>query len=70
MKRMDVKLSRRELALAVTTAAALAGQTQPQPALAPTDELAAARQQLADNAAVLAKFDFPQATEPAVHFRA
>jgi len=69
---MDVKLSRRQLALAVTTTAALIGQTQPSatPAAAPADELAAARQQLADNAAALAKFDLPPATEPAVHFRA
>jgi hypothetical protein len=68
---MDVKISRRELALAVTSAAALAGQTQSAPpAQSPQDELAAARQQNTANQEALAKFEIPQATEPAVHFRA
>lgn len=69
MKRMDLKFSRRELALAVTAAVTLTGQT-PAPGQSPQDELAAAKQQNVDNAATLAKIDFPQSTEPAVHFRA
>ncbi len=63
------KLSRRQLALAVTAATTIAAQTSV-PARSPQDELAAAKQQNADNAAALDKIEFPQATEPAVHFRA
>jgi hypothetical protein len=70
---MDSKISRRELALAVTTAAttaaALSGQSQSAQS-GPPDELAAVRQQNATNQEVLAKFDVAQAVEPAVHFRA
>jgi|HubBroStandDraft_6_1064221.scaffolds.fasta_scaffold254531_2 hypothetical protein len=72
---MDVKISRRQLALAVTTAAAVAGNAQAAPApqtapQSPQDELAAVRQQNATNQEALAKFDIAQAVEPAVHFRA
>jgi hypothetical protein len=66
---MDLKISRRDLALAVTTAATLSGQT-PSPQQSPPDELAAVRQQNAANQEVLAKFEVAQAVEPAVHFRA
>jgi hypothetical protein len=72
MKPMDLKISRRELALAVTSAAAVAAQPQPQTPLPqnPQEELAAARQQTSDNSAALTKFDIRMAVEPAVHFRA
>ncbi|HME06788.1 MAG TPA: hypothetical protein VKG25_07050 [Bryobacteraceae bacterium] len=63
------KLSRRQLALAVAAATTVTAQT-PAPAQSPQDELAAAKQQNADNAAALAKVEVPRATEPAVHFRA
>jgi len=70
---MDLKISRRELALAVTTAAAVGGKAQTAQHTAPQspqDELAAVRQQNATNQEALAKFDIAQAVEPAVHFRA
>jgi hypothetical protein len=66
---MDLKISRRELAMAVTTASTLAAQSQ-SAQQSPPDELAAVRQQNAANQEVVAKFDVAQAVEPAVHFRA
>jgi len=78
---MDLKISRRQLALAVTSAAAVARQAEAAPQAtpqatpqtapqSPQDELAAVRQQNAANEETLAKFDIAQAVEPAVHFRA
>jgi hypothetical protein len=67
------RLTRRELAAALSTSAVLLARPQAQPtnsaALTPVDELAAARTQLRDNAAQLDKFPLPMAAEPATTFK-
>jgi hypothetical protein len=71
------KLTRRELAAALSTSAILLAQppaSQPTSAPAippsnPDDELKAARAQLRDNAAQLDKFALAMATEPATTFK-
>ena len=62
-------LTRRELATALTSAAALA-QTQPGPPATPEDELKAARDRLKARSAALAGQQVPMATEPAFQFKA
>jgi hypothetical protein len=71
------KITRRELAASASVAAALVAQGRPANAQQPLplpqnpeEELKAARDQIHQNAAVLAKFDIPVATEPASHFKA
>jgi len=64
-----MKLTRRKLATALVSATALAAQ-QPAPALAPADDLKAARDRLQANAAALAVAPIPMATEPAFQFKA
>ena len=68
---MSTKITRRRLAAAVSaSAAALAQQTPPPLPQNPDEELKAARDQNQQNAAQLAKFPLPMATEPAAHFKA
>jgi len=64
-----MKLSRRELAVALTSAAALA-QTPSGPPATPDEELKAARDRFQANGAALDKEEVPMATEPAFQFKA
>jgi hypothetical protein len=64
-----MKLTRRKLAAALVSATAVAAQ-QPQPVLAPADDLKAARDRMQANAAALAATPIPMATEPAFQFKA
>jgi hypothetical protein len=59
-----MQITRRKLAAAVLAPAAVALPQTPQ-----TDELAAARQRMKDNAAAMAKIDIPDTTEPAFQFK-
>lgn len=71
MNPMSLKLTRREVALALGSVA-LAAQTPPtaQTPLPsnPDEELKAVRETIQQNIQQLAKVDLPMATEPAVHF--
>jgi hypothetical protein len=64
-----MRLTRRQLATALTSAAAMA-QTQSGPAATPEEELKAARDRVQANGAALAKQEVPMATEPAFQFKA
>ena len=64
-----MKLTRRQLATALTSAAALA-QTPSGPPATPEEELKAARDRLKAGGAELEKQEVPMATEPAFHFKA
>ena len=64
-----MKLTRRQLATALTSAAALA-QTPSAPPATPDEELKAARDRLQANGAALARQEVPMATEPAFQFKA
>jgi len=66
-----IKFTRREIATALSTSAALLAQT-PSPPLPqnPDDELKAARESNRQNSEQLAKFPLPMSTEPAAHFKA
>ena len=64
-----MKLTRRQLATALTSAAALA-QSPSGPPATPEEELKAARDRVKANGAVLAKQEVPMATEPAFQFKA
>jgi hypothetical protein len=64
-----MKLTRRELATALSSAAALA-QTPSGPPATPEEELKAARDRVLANGAALAKQEVPVATEPAFQFKA
>jgi len=66
---MNMKLTRRQLATALTSAAALA-QTPSGPPATPEEELKAARDRLQANGAALARQEVPVATEPAFQFKA
>ena len=66
---MNTKLTRRQLATALTAAAALA-QTPTGPPAAPEDELKAARDRLKANGAALARQEVPVAAAPAFQFKA
>ena len=66
---MNMKLTRRQLATALTSAAALA-QTPSGPPATPEDELKAARDRFQANGAALARQEVPMATEPAFQFKA
>jgi hypothetical protein len=70
-----IKFTRREIATALSTSAALLAQTPSPPPqqnapLSPDDELKAARESNRQNSEQLAKFPLPMATEPAAHFKA
>jgi hypothetical protein len=64
-----MKLTRRQLATALTSAAALA-QTPSGPPATPEEELKAARDRVKANGAVLARQEVPVTTEPAFQFKA
>jgi len=64
-----MKLTRRELATAVTAAAAMA-QTPPRPPATPEAELQAARDQVKAMGTRLAGQAVPMTTEPAFSFKA
>jgi hypothetical protein len=64
-----MRLTRRQLATALTSAAALA-QTPSGPPAAPEDELKVARDRLKAYSALLAKQEVPVAAEPAFQFKA
>ena len=66
---MTMKLTRRQLATALTSAAALA-QTPSGPPATPEEELKAARDHVKANGAALARQEVPVATEPAFQFKA
>lgn len=69
---MSIKLTRREVALALGSVA-LAAQAPPtaQTPLPsnPDEELKAVKETIQQNMQLLAKVDLPMITEPAVHFR-
>jgi hypothetical protein len=64
-----VKLTRRKLAVALVTAAAVPAQTPPPPA-PEGDALSAKRDLMRANAQAVANFNVPMATEPAFKFKA
>ncbi len=66
-----MKISRRKLAMAMITPAALLAQT-PQPPIPanPEEELAAIREQNRRNSQALDEFPVPMAAEPAFQFKA
>jgi hypothetical protein len=66
---VNIKLTRRQLATALTSAAALA-QTPSGPPATPEEELRAARDRVQANGAVLARQEVPVAVEPAFQFKA
>ena len=66
---MNMKLTRRQLATALTSAAALA-QTPSGPPATPEEELKAARDRIKAAGAALAKQEVPVETEPAFQFKA
>jgi hypothetical protein len=67
---MSTKLTRRELALVVSTSAVLLAQAPAPLPSNPDEELKAVKETTRQNSDQLAKFDLPMSTEPAVHFRA
>lgn len=70
---MPPKLTRRALTLALTASTTALAQNPPAPPPLPQnpdEELRAAKDQLAQSAQALARFDLPMATEPATHFKA
>jgi hypothetical protein len=68
---MSTKLTRREIAVALSSTALLTGQTQNTPsAPSPDEELKIARDANRQSAQQLAQFPLPIATEPATHFKA
>jgi len=71
------KLTRREIATALSVSSVLLGQTPASPppvpqnvTLSPDDELKAARDSIRQNSEQLAKFPLPMTTEPATRFKA
>jgi hypothetical protein len=66
---VNIKLTRRQLATALTSAAALA-QTPSGPPTTSEDDLKAARDRVQANGAALARQEVPVATEPAFQFKA
>jgi hypothetical protein len=65
------RFTRRQVATALVTSAALTAQSPNAPVPRNSDEeLEAARNSVRQNLEQLAKFPVPMATEPAVHFKA
>ena len=64
-----MKLTRRQLATVLVSAAAVAAP-QPAPTPAAADDLTAARDRLRANAKAVANVAIPMATEPAFQFKA
>jgi hypothetical protein len=71
MSQPETKLTRRQLAAALSTSAVLLAQapTAPLPSN-PDEELKAVKDSIQQNLQQLAKVDLPMFIEPAVHFRA
>ncbi|HEV8039805.1 MAG TPA: hypothetical protein VGP62_13135 [Bryobacteraceae bacterium] len=69
-EKRETKLTRRELALAVSTSAVLLAQAPAPLPSNPDEELKAVKDAIQQTSQQLAKFDLPMSTEPAVHFRA
>jgi hypothetical protein len=68
---MSTKLTRRELAAALSTSAILRAQTPAPPIPSNADEeLKAVKDTIRQNSEQLAKVDLPMSIEPAVQFRA
>jgi len=69
---MSTKLTRRQIAVAVASSAAILAQTPANAPIpqTPEEELQAAQASIRRNAEQLAKFDLPMFVEPAVHFKA
>jgi hypothetical protein len=70
-----IKLTRREIATALSASAVLLAQAPALPipqnsVLSPDDELKAARDSIRQNSEQLAKFPLPISTEPATRFKA
>jgi hypothetical protein len=66
-----IKLTRREIATALSVSAVLRAQTAPAPLPQnPEEELKAARDSIRQNSEQLAKFPLPMSTEPATRFKA
>jgi len=64
-----MRLTRRQLAIALAPSAALARTTLQPAAAAPDEELRAAREHLKSNGETLAAQAVPMATEPAFQFK-
>jgi hypothetical protein len=64
-----MKLTRRQLAAALSATAITPTQAQPQTA-SPADDLQTARDRLKANAASIAEHDLPMSVEPAFRFKA
>lgn len=68
---MSTKLTRRQLALAVSSSAIVLAQTPASAIPSNADEeLKAVKDAIRQNCEQLAKVDLPMSTEPAVHFKA
>ena len=67
-----IKVTRREIATALSASAALLAQTPAPPEIPQNadDELKSARDSIRQNAEQLARFPLPMSTEPAAHFKA
>jgi hypothetical protein len=64
-----MKLTRRQLAIALAPAVALARTAAPPPAPAADDELRAARERVRSNGETLTRHALPMAVEPAFQFK-
>ena len=68
---MSLRMTRRDLAVALGSAAGIASvHAQEPPASQPEDLNAAAREQIRKSREALAKVDLPMSTEPAFQFKA
>ena len=68
---MSLKISRRDLAAMLGSAAGAAAVRAQEPVTSPPEDLnAAAQEQILKNRAALAKVDLPMSTEPAFQFKA
>ena len=70
MGAMQGKLTRRELAAALSAPALLAQTANPPIPKNPDEELKAAREENRRNSEQVAKFPIPMSTEPAIRFKA
>ncbi len=66
----ETKLTRRQLATALSASTLLLAQPQSPLPSSPEEELKAVKDALEQNLQQLAKVDLPMSTEPAVHFKA
>jgi hypothetical protein len=66
----ETKLTRRQLAAALSTSAVLLAQAPAPLPSNPDEEIKAVKDSFQQNMQQLAKFDLPMFVEPAVHFKA